>query len=109
MSEPITRADLKEEIQLLRQWMLEREVKTIRWLVGTQIVYFAITLSAVYFLLKSRRLSGFLSRQASQSSGKLLNSPLLIHTLACPHNSAHSAESSPARSRIQHLCPSYRL
>jgi hypothetical protein len=52
--DPVTRADLKEEIQLLRQWMLEREVQTIRWLVGTQIVYFAITLSAVYFLLKSR-------------------------------------------------------
>jgi uncharacterized membrane protein YjdF len=47
----VTRADLKEEIQLLREWMLEREVKTIRWMVGTQIAYFAITLSAVYFLI----------------------------------------------------------
>jgi hypothetical protein len=47
----ITKADLKEEIQLLRQWMLEREVKTIHWMVGTQIAYFAITLSAVYFLI----------------------------------------------------------
>jgi hypothetical protein len=47
MSEPAT----KEDIQQLRQWMLEREVKTIRWMVGTQIAYFAITLSAVYFLI----------------------------------------------------------
>jgi uncharacterized membrane protein YjdF len=51
MSDPATKEDLKENIQQLRQWMLEREVKTIRWMVGTQVAYFAITLSAVYFLI----------------------------------------------------------
>jgi hypothetical protein len=44
---PATKEDLKD----LRLWMLDREVKMIRWMVGTQIAYFAITLSAVYFLI----------------------------------------------------------
>jgi hypothetical protein len=50
----VTKADLREAIAELRQWMLERDIKSIRWLVGTQIAYFAITLSAVYFLLHFR-------------------------------------------------------
>jgi hypothetical protein len=50
----VTKADLREAIAELRQWMLERDVKSIRWMVGTQIAYFAITLSAVYFLLHFR-------------------------------------------------------
>ena len=48
MSEPATKDDIKD----LKQWMLEREVQTIRWMVGTQIAYFAITLSVIWFLLK---------------------------------------------------------
>jgi hypothetical protein len=50
----VTKADLREAIAELRQWMLERDIKSIRWMVGTQIAYFAITLSAVYFLLHFR-------------------------------------------------------
>lgn len=50
MSEPATREDIKE----LKQWFLEREVTAIRWMVGTQIAYFAITLSAVWFLVSHR-------------------------------------------------------
>jgi hypothetical protein len=30
--------------------MLEREVQSIRWFVGTQIAYFVITLGAMYFI-----------------------------------------------------------
>ena len=44
-------AATKDDIKELKTWLLEREVKSIRWMVGTQIAYFAITLSAVYFLL----------------------------------------------------------
>jgi hypothetical protein len=51
MSEPATKDDLKDLLKDLWLWMLEREVKMIRWMVGTQIAYFAITLSAVYFLI----------------------------------------------------------
>jgi hypothetical protein len=51
MSEAATKDDLKEFERDLKQFMLEREVQSIRWLVGTQIVYFAITLTAVWFML----------------------------------------------------------
>lgn len=51
MSEPATKEDVAQATRDLRQFILEREVKSIRWMVGTQIAYFAITLSAVYFLL----------------------------------------------------------
>jgi hypothetical protein len=44
----------KQDIQELKEWMLIREVKSIRWMVGTQIAYFAITLSAIYFLIHFR-------------------------------------------------------
>ena len=54
MSEPATKDDIKEATKELKQWMLEREVQTIRWMVGTQIVYFAITLSAVWFLINHK-------------------------------------------------------
>jgi hypothetical protein len=47
MSEPATKDDIKE----LKNFILEREVASIRWFVGTQVAYFAITLSAVYFLI----------------------------------------------------------
>jgi hypothetical protein len=47
MSEAATKDDIKE----LREFILQREVKSIRWFVGTQIAYFAITLTAVWFML----------------------------------------------------------
>jgi hypothetical protein len=48
--EPATKQDIKE----LKQWMLEREVQSIRWFVGTQITYFIVTLVAMYFMLQYR-------------------------------------------------------
>jgi len=55
LSEPATKADLETFKQELKGWMLEREITTLRWMVatflGAQIAYFAITLSAVWFLL----------------------------------------------------------
>lgn len=51
LDKPATKRDLLE----LRLFILEREVKSIRWFVGTfvgmQVAYFAITLAAVYFML----------------------------------------------------------
>jgi hypothetical protein len=51
MSEAITKDDLKEFEHELKRFILEREVQSIRWFVGTQIAYFAITLTAVWFML----------------------------------------------------------
>jgi hypothetical protein len=54
-NQPATRADLRD----LRQFILEREISAVRWFVatflGAQIAYFAITLSAVWFLLSRLR------------------------------------------------------
>ena len=62
MSDPATKDDLDQLEQRLeqridtnlaglRQWMVEREVQSIRWFVGTQVTYFVITLGAMYFML----------------------------------------------------------
>jgi hypothetical protein len=48
MAESATKQDINE----LKQWILEREIQTIRWFVGTQITYFIITLGAMYFMLQ---------------------------------------------------------
>jgi hypothetical protein len=52
MNDPATRQDIADLETKLKQWFLEREIASIRWFVGTQITYFAMTLGAVYFLLK---------------------------------------------------------
>jgi hypothetical protein len=53
--QPATKQDLQDLERDLKQFILEREVKSIRWFVGTfvgtQIAYFAITLTAVWFML----------------------------------------------------------
>ncbi|HET9363949.1 MAG TPA: hypothetical protein VFP71_03080 [Candidatus Angelobacter sp.] len=50
-----TKADLKDLERSLKQFILEREIKSIRWFIGVfasiQIAYFAITLGAVYFMI----------------------------------------------------------
>jgi hypothetical protein len=55
LNEPATKQDLKDLERDLKQFIVDREVISIRWFVGTfvgiQIAYFSITLAAVYFLL----------------------------------------------------------
>ena len=52
---PATKGDIQQATQEIREFILKREVSSIRWFVGTfigaQIAYFAITLGAVYFML----------------------------------------------------------
>lgn len=52
---PATKADIQEASREIREFILKREVSSIRWFVatfiGAQIAYFAITLGAVYFIL----------------------------------------------------------
>lgn len=50
--EPATKNDLKQLERDMKQWMLEREVSSIRWFVGTQLAYVVITLGAMYFMLQ---------------------------------------------------------
>ena len=63
MSDPATKDDLDHLEQRLeqridtnlaglRQLMVEREVQSIRWFVGTQIAYVVVTLGAMYFMLQ---------------------------------------------------------
>jgi hypothetical protein len=49
--QPATKADLDDLRRDIKEFILEREVQSIRWFVGTQVAYFAITLGAVYFML----------------------------------------------------------
>jgi hypothetical protein len=49
---PATRRDLERAVDQLRLWLLEREVMSLRWFVGTQLAYFAVTLGAVWVLIR---------------------------------------------------------
>lgn len=49
--EPATKQDVKDAISELREFIREREVQSIRWFVGTQITYFAMTLVAVWLMV----------------------------------------------------------
>ena len=42
--QPATKSDLANLERDLKQFILEREVTSIRWFVGLQITYFAVTL-----------------------------------------------------------------
>jgi hypothetical protein len=54
--EQATKQDVQNGISELKQWILEREVATIRWslalLVGMQVAFFVVTLGAMYFMLQ---------------------------------------------------------
>jgi hypothetical protein len=49
---PATKRDLERAVDQLRLWLLEREVMSLRWFVGTQLAYFAVTLGAVWVLIR---------------------------------------------------------
>ena len=42
---------LEKKLDELKAWMLDREVASIRWFVGSQLAYVVITLGAMYFML----------------------------------------------------------
>jgi hypothetical protein len=56
--EPATKQDLKDATNELREFIREREVQSIRWFVGTQITYFAMTLAAVWFMVGHIKIGG---------------------------------------------------
>ena len=48
---PVTKSDMEHALQNLRQFIIEREIVSLRWMVGLQITYFFGTLAAVWFML----------------------------------------------------------
>lgn len=51
MSEPLTKQDLKDLERDLKQFIVEREVQSIRWFIALQTTYFLGTMAMVYFIL----------------------------------------------------------
>lgn len=55
MSEPATKQDVQDLERDLKAFILEREVSSLRWLIGIfgalQVTYFFGTLGMVYFLI----------------------------------------------------------
>jgi len=41
----------KDDILQLKNFILEREIVAMRWVLGIQITYFGITLAAVWFMI----------------------------------------------------------
>jgi hypothetical protein len=50
-----TKEDLDERLEELRQSMRKPDVQSIRWLVGTLLVYVVATLGAMCFILSHTR------------------------------------------------------
>jgi hypothetical protein len=48
---PVTKSDLEHALHELRQFIVEREIVSLRWMIGLQITYFFGTLAAVWFVL----------------------------------------------------------
>jgi hypothetical protein len=51
MNEPATKYDLHLAILEIKNFVVEREVTAIRWIITLQITYFFGTLAAVWFML----------------------------------------------------------
>lgn len=49
--QPATKGDLHNLERDLKQFILEREIISMRWMIGIQITYFGITLAAVWFMV----------------------------------------------------------
>jgi len=62
MSDPATKDDLEsferrleKKLDELKSWLLDREVGSIRWFVGTQLAYVVMVIGAVYFIVQHVR------------------------------------------------------
>jgi hypothetical protein len=50
MSDPLTKQDLDSAIAELRIFILDREIGWLKWVVGFQLTYFAITIASMFFI-----------------------------------------------------------
>jgi hypothetical protein len=62
MSDPATKDDLEnlerrleKKLDELKSWLLDREVASIRWFVGTQLACVVLVIWAVYFIVQHVR------------------------------------------------------
>jgi hypothetical protein len=62
MSDPATKQDLEsverrleKKLDELKSWLLDREVASIRWFVGTLLAYVVLVTGAVYFIVQHVR------------------------------------------------------
>jgi hypothetical protein len=52
MTDPATKQDVKDAVNELKLYIERNENSWLRWLVGIQLTYFAITLGVVYFAVQ---------------------------------------------------------
>jgi len=69
LDKPATKRDLRDAIGELKIYVVQRELAALRWIVGIQVAYFAITLSAVWFLVSA--LNNQVLRELAQISARL--------------------------------------
>ena len=43
---------MSDDITELKIWILERENSWLKWVVGFQLAYFAVTIAAMYFIVE---------------------------------------------------------
>ena len=50
MSDPATKQDIDSAIQELKLYIVDREIGWLKWVVGFQLTYFAITIASMFFI-----------------------------------------------------------
>jgi hypothetical protein len=55
MSDPATKADLDSAIAELKLYIIDREIGWLKWVVGFQLTYFAITIASMFFIAEHVR------------------------------------------------------
>jgi hypothetical protein len=50
MTEPATKQDIEHAINELKIYIVERESAWLKWVIGFQLTYFAITIGAMFFI-----------------------------------------------------------
>jgi hypothetical protein len=50
VTDPATKQDLESAVQDLKVYIVEREIGWLKWVVGFQLTYFAITIASMFFI-----------------------------------------------------------
>lgn len=53
--DPATKQDVERAINELKLYIVEREINWLKWVVGFQLTYFAITIAAMFFIAEHVR------------------------------------------------------
>ena len=53
MSDPATKEDVERAIRELKLYIVDREIGWLKWVVGFQLTYFAITIASMFFIAES--------------------------------------------------------